>query len=113
MTARLPARLEVSGLVRAVNAAGGFAAVLNKGEAETGTLLVICAENGANRRAFERMPSIDDDREWILSIAEDTEKKQVFDDYLARRLGQDPDLWIIELDIANGERFIGLTGTEG
>ena len=113
MTARLPARLEVSGLVRAVNAAGGFAAVLNIGEPEAGSLLVICAENGANRRLFERMPSIDEDREWTLSLTEDIENKQVFDDYLTRRLIQDSDLWMIELDIANGERFIGLTGTEG
>lgn len=113
MTARLPAKLEVSGLLRAVNAAGGFAAVLNKGDPETGTLLVICAENGANRRAFERMPSIDEDREWTMALSEDTENKQLFDDYLERRRNQDPDLWIIELDIANGERFIGLPGTEG
>jgi len=113
VTARLPARLEVSALLRAVSAAGGFAAVVNKGEPEAGTLLVICAENGANRRLFERMPSIDEDRGWTLSIVEDAENKQLFDDYLARRKDQDPDLWIIELDIPNGERFIGLAGTEG
>ncbi len=113
MTARLPARLEVSALVRAVNSAGGFAAVVNKGEPEAGTLLVICTENGANRRLFERMPSIDEDREWTMSQAEDAENKQLFDDYLERRRNQDSDLWIIELDIANGERFIGLPGTNG
>ena len=113
MTARLPARLEVSALVRAVNSAGGFAAVVNKGEPEAGTLLVICTENGANRRLFERMPSIDEDRGWALSLTEDAENKQLFDDYLTRRRNQDPDLWIIELDIANGERFIGLPATNG
>lgn len=113
MTARLPAKLEVSALVRAVNSAGGFAAVVNKGEPEAGTLLVICAENGANRRLFERMPSIDEDREWSLALVEDAENKQLFDEYLARRRSQDSDLWIVELDIANGERFIGLPGTQG
>ncbi|MFM5895044.1 MAG: DUF1491 family protein [Novosphingobium sp.] len=113
MTARLPAKLEVSALVRAVNSAGGFAAVVNKGEPEAGTLLVICTENGTNRRLFERMPSIDEDREWTMSLAEDTENKHFFDDYLERRRSQDPDLWIVELDIANGERFIGLPGTQG
>lgn len=113
MTARLPAKLEVSALVRAVNSAGGFAAVVNKGEPEAGTLLVICAENGANRRLFERMPSIDEDREWSLALVEDSENKQLFDEYLARRRSQDRDLWIVELDIANGERFIGLPGTAG
>ncbi|MFM5917976.1 MAG: DUF1491 family protein [Novosphingobium sp.] len=113
MTSRLPARLEVSALVRAVNAAGGFAVVVNKGEPDAGSVLVICAENGANRRIFERLPSIDEDRKWSVSMIEDTENKHLFKDYLTRRRSQDPDLWIIELDIANGERFIGLAGTEG
>jgi hypothetical protein len=107
--ARLPAHLEVSGLIRAVEAAGGFAMVLNKGERDGGTILVICAEKGGNRRLFERVPSAEGHREWRLNRREDVENPSEFDDYLARRERQDPDLWIIELDIANGERFIGLT----
>ena len=113
MTARLPAYLEVSGLVRAVNGAGGFAAVLHKGEREAGTILVVCAENGANRRVFERMPSLEGDRKWAVALIEHAENKREFDDYLTRREAQDPDVWIIELDIANGERFIGSAGTQG
>ena len=111
MTLRLPAHLEVSGLLRLVAAAGGFAAVLHKGEREAGTIAVICAENGTNRRFFERMPGADGTRSWLVSMVEDTENKDKFDDYTRRRGTQDPDLWIIELDIPNGERFIGLTGT--
>ena len=111
MTARLPAYLEVSGLLRQVAAAGGFAAVLHKGEREAGTIVVVCAENGAARRVFERMPSAYGDRDWVLSKSETVESAQLIDDYLTRRQAQDPDLWIIELDIPNGERFIGLAGT--
>ena len=111
MTLRLPAHLEVSGLLRQVAAAGGFAAVLHKGEREAGTIVVICAENGTNRRLFERMPGADGTRSWSVSMAEDTENAAKFDDYTRRRGAQDPDLWIIELDIPNGERFIGLAGT--
>ena len=87
--------------------------VLHKGEREAGTILVVCAENGANRRLFERMPSLDGDRNWTLAQSEDIENKAQFDDYLSRRTAQDGDLWIIELDIADGERFIGLAGTNG
>jgi hypothetical protein len=112
MPSRLPAHLEVSGLLRQVSAAGGFAAVLHKGEREAGTILVVCAQSGANRRVFERMPKPTGERDWALSQTETIENKQVIDDYLARRQAQDPDLWVIELDIANGERFIGLTGTK-
>lgn len=109
MVARLPAHLEVSGLLRAVDQAGGFATVLRKGERDAGTILVILAEKGTDRRVFERMPRSDGTRQWALVRTEDIENKQLFDDYLMRRAVQDPELWMIELDIANGERFIGLT----
>ena len=111
MDPRLPAHLEVSGLLRAVSAAGGFAVVLHKGEREAGTIIVVCTQNGANRRIFDRMPSPDGGRNWTLVQSEDIENKPKFDDYLARRGAQDRDLWIVELDIADGERFIGLAGT--
>lgn len=109
MAARLPAHLEVAGLIRQVEAAGGFAAVLHKGERDAGTIVVLLTEKGANLRVFERMPHPDGTRRWTLSRHQDTENTQEISDYLDRRMSQDPDLWIVELDIANGERFIGLT----
>jgi hypothetical protein len=111
--ARLPAHIEVSGLIRAVEAAGGFATVLTKGEREAGTILVVCCASGAPMRAFERMPNPDGSRTWTLSREQDTGKPYDFQGYLDRRARQDDDLWIVELDIADAERFIGLTGTHG
>lgn len=113
MATRLPAHVEVTGLVRAVGAAGGFATVIAKGEREAGTILVVCCENGGPARAYERMPSPDGSRVWTLSRTQDIDNKADFDEYLSRRKNQDVDLWIVELDIANGERFIGLEGTRG
>jgi hypothetical protein len=106
---RLPAHLEVAGLIRAVEVAGGFAAVLKKGEPDGGTILAVLTQNGTATRLYERMPSASGARSWTLSRAENTENKQEFSEYLDRRTNQDPDLWIVELDIADGERFIGLT----
>jgi hypothetical protein len=80
--------------------------VLKKGEREGGTILVVLAENGANARVFERMPDLDGIRKWTLSRTQDADNKSEFQDYLDRRGRQDPDLWIIELDVANGERLI-------
>jgi len=110
MDGRLPAHLEVAGLVRAVTAEGGFATVIAKGERDAGTLLVICCENGANARLYERMPQIDGSRSWTLVRARDPQDPQEFDEYCARRKRQDSDLWIVELDIAGAERFIGVAG---
>ena len=106
MEARLPAHLEVAGLIRAVEAAGGFATVVAKGERDAGTLLVVCCENGANAAAYERMPQADGTRAWTLTRKQDTDNPKEFWDYCDRRRRQDGDLWIVELDVPNGERFV-------
>jgi hypothetical protein len=106
--ARLPAQLEVSGLIRQVQADGGFAAVLQRGAEQGGTIMVVLTENGRNTRAYERMPQLNGSRIWHLSRTQAPENPQEFVNYVTRRGDQDSDLWIVELDIANGERFIGL-----
>lgn len=113
MEPRLPAHLEVAALLRQVQSAGGFATVLQKGERDAGTLLVVCCRNGAQRSIFERLPAADGTRSWSLSRTETPENQAEINQFLAKRGAQDPDLWVIELDIPNAERFIGLTGTNG
>ena len=102
----MPAHLEVSGLVRRVQQEGGFAAILAKGEPEAGTILVVLAHRGAAQRAFERMPTPSGERHWTLSREEDPGDPAGFAHWLDRRRSQDRDLWIIELDVPEAERFI-------
>jgi hypothetical protein len=110
---RLPAHVEVAGLIRAVEAAGGFATVIAKGERDAGTLLVVCCENGRPAAAYERMPQADGTRAWTLTRTQDVQNPQDFWDYCDRRKRQDGDLWIVELDVPDGERFIDSPGTPG
>ena len=111
MDARIPAHLEVAGLIRAVQAAGGFATVLARGERDAGTLLVITCHNGRDFVAWERMPQSDGTRGWAVAKRQDPENPVEFSEYYMRRQRQDADLWIIELDIANAQRFIAPPGT--
>ena len=113
MEDRLPTHIEVNGLIRAVQAAGGFATVIAKGERDAGTLLIICCENDTNMRLYERMPQVDGTRRWVLSRSQGVENLSDLTDYWRRRKQQDADLWVVELDVANAERFIGLAGTSG
>ena len=108
MDQRLPAHLEVAALLRQVQAEGGFATVMQKGEREAGTILLILCESGRNSRAYERMPQLDGTRVWHRSKVENDDNKPEFAEYITRRGEQDRDLWIVELDIAHGERLIGL-----
>lgn len=107
MDARLPAHLEVSGLIRSVEAAGGFGMVLSKGERDAGTIMLVLLENGRDARAYERMPQLDGTRAWHCTRREDPAERLAFSEYVARRGEQDRDLWVVELDVAKPERFIG------
>ena len=103
---RLPAHLEIAAIIRLVEARGGFATVLAKGERDAGTILLVTIENGTNAQLYERMPQLDGTREWTLSRTQDPEKPNDFSDYLDRRRAQDSDVWIIEADIADGAQFV-------
>jgi hypothetical protein len=110
---RLPAHLEAAGLVRAVNAAGGFATVIARGDRDSGALLVVCCANGGPASAYERVPQPDGTRAWARIKHQDSDNPREFDDYCDRRRQRDPDLWVIELDIPDAERFIDSSGTFG
>ena len=106
MEARLPAHVEVSGLIRAVESAGGFAMVLQKGERDAGTILVLTTQNGRNTRLWERMPQLDGSRKFSCTREQDDENQREIDEYVGKRRRSDPDCWVIELDIENAERFV-------
>lgn len=108
--ARLPAHLEVSALIRAAEAVGGFGTVLQKGERDTGVILVLTLTKGRSGRLWERLPRIDGRRLFSIVREETTESGREFADYLARRAAQDRDAWLVELDIADAERLIAEFG---
>jgi len=82
--------------------------VLGKGDRDAGTIMVVLVENGGNSRVYERMPQADGSRKWHCSLGQTDASNGEIQDFLDRRRRQDPDLWVVELDIARGERFIGL-----
>lgn len=104
--ARLPAHVEVSAILRLAESQGGYATVLGRGERDAGTILIVTLCRGERAALYERMPGLDGSRSFVSSKTEDSEKKQDFSAYLERRRHQDPDIWLIEVDIADPARFI-------
>ncbi len=104
--ARLTSAMLASGLSRQANALGGFAAILAKGDPTSGALLVQILEKGRFFGLFERLLDPSGAYLWTATGPQSTENKDLFDPYLARRRARDPDLWIIELDVPDAERFI-------
>lgn len=109
--ARLPAHLEASAIIRLAESQGGFATVLAKGERDAGTILIVTLCHGKDGTLYERMPQADGSRTFVAAKRENPENPSEFAEYLARRQAQDRDMWLIEVDIADPERFIA--GFEG
>ncbi len=104
MSGRLTSQVLVSALLRRAQIEGGFGAVLAKGDPTAGAVMVILAERGARVQLLERLLQPDGSYAWRDSgqAATDDEK---FAALLERRRRGDPDLWLLELDVASAERF--------
>jgi hypothetical protein len=102
--ARLASAVLATALLRRAEAEGGFGAVLAKGDATAGAIAVILAEKGRRTCFLERLLQPDGSYAWQES-RQRVESDAEFESFLARRRKSDPDLWILELDIASAERF--------
>ncbi|WP_240499943.1 DUF1491 family protein [Sphingomonas montana] len=108
MTARLTAAMLVSAMVRRVQATGGNAVVLAKGDATAGAILILLSERGVAGGMVERvlgphgyglMPTGPADPNAAGAVS----------DYVARRRQRDPDLWVVELDGADAAQVAAET----
>lgn len=107
--ARLTSAILVGVLVRRSAAAGGFTTVLVKGDAISGVILIQAIEKGRELGLFERVSDFEGGYS-LTRCGPDPEKgAEAMAQYLERRLRSDPDLWVVELDIADVERFAAET----
>jgi hypothetical protein len=100
---RLASSVKVSALLRRVDGAGGFGAVLARGDATAGSIAVAIREAGVET-LLSPMFSGSGGYEWVAVAHGDAVAAAI---ERARR--SDPDLWVIELDIPDAARFIAET----
>jgi hypothetical protein len=110
--ARLASSVLVGALLRRAQQEGGSGVVVAKGDPTAGTIAVILAEKGRKACFLERLLQPDGSYSW-QSAREGIENEEEFEKFLDRRRGFDPDLWILELDIASAERFAAEMNAEG
>lgn len=105
MTPRLTSDFRVAALIRRVHDAGGSAMVLAKGDAMSGAILIVALDRGRDPACWER----DVSGTGVTRCGPNGSTPQDVEDYWRRRRKNDPDLWVIELDIAAAERFAAET----
>jgi hypothetical protein len=107
--ARLTSAMLVSALIRRADQQGGSAMVLAKGDATSGGILLLAYDKGRNPRFLERGLGPDGETALIASGPQDLGDETSVTAYWQRRRGFDGDLWVLELDVADAERFAAET----
>lgn len=107
--ARLTSTMLVGALVKRVNAVGGFAAILVKGDPTSGVILLQLLEKGRDIGLFERVSNFRGGYALMRCGPSVEEGPEAFGTYIERRRRSDPDLWLVELDTADAERFAAET----
>ncbi len=103
-TPRLTTGFRVSALLRRVQAAGGFATILAKGDDTAGSLAIVCREAGDEVLLTSVFGSAGR-YEWVA-----TARGAAIPQWVERARSRDRDLWIIELDVPDAARFIAESG---
>jgi len=96
-----------------VEADGGFAAVIRRGDDERGSILLMVSNRGRHIACLERVLDLGGSYSWRLAGPSESASSAEIADFLARRTRFDEDCWVIELDIADPQRFIAETISTG
>jgi hypothetical protein len=110
---RLAAHIRIEALKRLTQAAGGFATLLAKGDPVSGAILITRTVRGGDNGVIEGFSGLDGSVEWQEIWHEDSQTiaaKGTLSEYIARRRQRDPDIWVIELDVANRAQFDAILG---
>jgi hypothetical protein len=99
--------------MRRVSGEGGFATVMKRGDEERGSLLLFVSSRGEHHACLERILNLDGSYRWERAGPGESASSAEIADFLARRARFDEDIWAIELDIADPERFIAETKLTG
>ena len=86
---------------------------MKKGDLERGSLLLFVNSRGVHIAVLERVLDFDSGYRWERVGPTDSMGSAEIADFLARRARFDEDLWAVELDIADAERFIAETKLTG
>ena len=113
MTERLPAQLEASALVRQAEAEGGFGTILKRGDPDRGALILMVVRRGQHSACLERALTPGGDYRWQQVGPPAGADAAALADWSQKRVRFDVDLWLIELDIPDPERFIAETTSLG
>lgn len=97
-----PTALRVNAFTRAVEAAGGSAMVLVRGDRDSGIVLLLAIDRDGTARLLERERDLDGNSR-VVHRKPDLVAERDLTPYWQQRRERDPDLWVVEAIVATAE----------
>ncbi len=95
----------VYALIRRVELGGAFATIARKGDARGGAVLVKTLDRrGGQARLYAQALRADGEQVWMRPVGSSDEAH--IDAFIERAARIDPDLWVVEVEDADGRRFL-------
>ncbi len=95
--ARLKSGFWVQAILRQAALGGQSGAVLRRGDADSGGVLVVL-RGREGLVVLSQMRTGDGDLAWLRATGAAAVDQAAVDAYLARQIGSDPDIWVVEFD---------------
>jgi len=96
--ARLPVHLWIDAQLSPLNARGIFYYIHQRGEKNTGTILLKINNLEGSCRLLIQQRDLDGKMGWMNANRKDLVEEQEADQYIQRAISRDPDLWVIEIE---------------
>jgi hypothetical protein len=108
---RLKSSIWVSAYLRRCQVAGAFAAMRRRGAEEAGTIFIKINRLDGTAELFGPAPqsAFDDtpiERAFVACLREQPAAEEAIENYLAREVKFDPDVWIVEVEDRDGRNFL-------
>ena len=112
MSARIRSDIWVSAYLRRMAGMGGYGLVRRKGSPEAGAIAIVVTRRDGLAQLYlpAAQSDFDDarptDRRFVPVFADFGEQSRI-DDKLKREMAFDPDLWVVDMDAADGDPLLG------
>ena len=96
--ARLKAGIWASAALRRAHQLGRSGMVLRRGDADAGGILVVLRDRAGRMVVLTQARTVDGEAAWTRGTGAVPVDQAGADAYVARQVGRDPDLWVLEIE---------------
>ncbi len=98
MSSSIPVHIWIDAQLGMLNARGIFYYIQQRGEQNTGTVLLKLNGLSGECKLLAQQRDLDGNLGWVNALRKELVKEMEADSYIARSISNDPDLWVIEIE---------------